>query len=76
MHWIPDSVGWLATAVFAVSYLSRDAARIRKVKAAAASLWIGYGLLIRSLPVVVANLIVVAFALYTARRRSAAPDRT
>ncbi len=69
MHWIPDSVGWLATGVFAVSYFWRDATKIRKIQAAAASLWIGYGLLIHSLPVIVANLIVVTVALYTAWRR-------
>jgi hypothetical protein len=68
MHWIPDSVGWLATGVFAVSYFWRDATKIRKIQAAAASLWIGYGLLIHSLPVIVANLIVVTVALYTAWR--------
>ncbi len=72
MHWIPDSVGWLATGVFAVSYFWRDATKIRKIQAAAASLWIGYGLLIHSLPVIVANLIVVTVALYTAWRRPSA----
>jgi uncharacterized membrane protein len=72
MHWIPDSVGWLATALFAVSYFFDDAARIRKVQAAAASFWMGYGLLIHSLPVIVANLIVVTLALYTAWRQKRA----
>jgi uncharacterized protein with PQ loop repeat len=74
MHWIPDSVGWAATAIFAVSYFVKDSGKIRKVQAAAASAWACYGVLIHSLPVIVANLIVVTFALYTAwRHRRAQP---
>ena len=72
MPWIPDSVGWLATGVFAVSYFWRDAVKIRKIQATAASLWIGYGLLIHSLPVIVANVIVVTLALWTAWRLNSA----
>ena len=68
-----DVVGWAATALFAVSYLSQDSAKIRKVQAAAASLWAAYGLLIHSLPVIVSNLIVISMALSTARRRPREP---
>lgn len=69
MHWIPDSVGWAATALFAVSYFAKGAVKIRTVQAVAAAVWAYYGALIHSLPVVVANIIVVALALYTAWRR-------
>jgi uncharacterized protein with PQ loop repeat len=69
MHWIPDSVGWAATAIFAVSYFVKDSRKIRMVQAAAATTWTCYGLLIHSLPVIVANLIVVTLALYTAWRQ-------
>ncbi len=72
MHWIPDSVGWLATALFAVSYFTHTAARIRMVQAAASSMWIVYGVLIHSWPVIVANAIVVTLALFTAWRRKGA----
>jgi len=64
----PDGFGWAATAVFAASYFFKQPGRLRLVQAAAASLWIVYGLLIHSLPVVVANLIVSSLALYSAWR--------
>jgi hypothetical protein len=51
-------VGWVATAIFAGSYLCRREATLRRVQAAAAVLWLIYGLLIHALPVVVANAIV------------------
>ena len=60
-----EAIGWLATAVFAVSYLFRDPARLRVTQAAAACLWVGYGLAIGALPVIVANVIVAAAAIYS-----------
>lgn len=69
MSWVPDGVGWAATAIFAASYFCREGATIRKVQAAAATAWVGYGLLVHSLPVVFANLIVVSLALYTGCRK-------
>ena len=50
-----DWIGWLATATFASSYFCKQPAALRRVQALAALLWIGYGALIRSLPVVVAK---------------------
>lgn len=63
-----DSIGWVATAIFSCSYFCRNAACLRKVQAAAACLWIAYGLCIHALPVVIANLVVAATALYSAVR--------
>ncbi len=60
-----DWIGWLATAVFAGSYLCKEAAALRRIQAAAALLWVGYGVLIHALPVVVANLVVAGAALYS-----------
>lgn len=56
-------IGWVATAAFAASYLCRQPATLRRVQAAAAVLWVVYGLLIHAAPVVVANLIVATLAL-------------
>ena len=39
-------LGWVATAVFATSYLSRQAPTLRRIQACAACLWIIYGLTI------------------------------
>jgi uncharacterized protein with PQ loop repeat len=60
---MPSWIGWIATAVFACSYLCRRSATLRRVQAAAAVLWIVYGVLIQAAPVIVANLVVAGAAL-------------
>ncbi len=60
-----DWMGWIATIVFATSYLFREPAKLRWVQAVAAILWISYGLAIHAVPVVVANVIVAAAAVYS-----------
>jgi inner membrane protein len=61
-------IGWVATACFGLSYFCKKPATLRLVQAGAALLWIVYGVLIHALPVVVANIIVAAAALYSALR--------
>jgi len=56
-------IGWVATAVFAGSYFCRRPETLRRVQAAAAVLWVVYGVLLHAAPVIVANLIVTAVAL-------------
>jgi hypothetical protein len=56
-------IGWVATAVFASSYLCKQPSTLRRVQAAAAVLWVVYGVLIHAAPVIVANLIVACVAL-------------
>jgi hypothetical protein len=63
------ALGWIATAAFSASYFARRAAALRGIQAAAACLWIAYGLEIRAFPVVAANLIVAAAALYSITRK-------
>lgn len=58
-----DWIGWLATAAFASSYLARQPTTLRRVQAIAALLWITYGLMIHSMPVVAANAIIAVLAL-------------
>ena len=58
-------IGWLATAVFASSYLFRQPLMLRRIQAGAACLWVIYGVAIDAVPVVVANLIVAGAALYS-----------
>ncbi|PYX84176.1 MAG: hypothetical protein DMG70_07370 [Acidobacteria bacterium] len=60
-----DWIGWVATVVFAISYLFREPAKLRWIQAVAALLWLGYGLAIHALPVVVANAIVASAAVYS-----------
>jgi len=58
-------IGWLATAVFAGSYVFKDAGTLRKIQAGAAVLWVVYGLMIHSSPVVAANVAVAGMALWS-----------
>jgi hypothetical protein len=58
-------IGWVATALFAASYFFKHPAALRRVQAAAALLWVAYGVLIHALPVVVANVVVAGVALYS-----------
>jgi hypothetical protein len=62
-----DWVGWLATAVFVGSYRFRDQRTLRWVQAAAAVLWMVYGVARQAMPVVIANLLVAGMAVYSAR---------
>jgi len=69
-------VGWIATLVFAVSYLFKAPERLRRVQALAACLWIGYGIQMKSAPVVTANGIVAVMAIVSSRQRSESSQRT
>ena len=68
-----DWIGWVATAAFAGSYFCKHPAALRRVQALAALLWIAYGALIRSMPVIVANVVVAVVAVYSSLR-PAPPD--
>jgi hypothetical protein len=69
-----DWIGWIATAVFATSYLFKEPLLLRRVQAGAALLWVIYGVIIHAFPVVVANVVVAGMAVYSslpvARARS------
>jgi hypothetical protein len=67
-----DWIGWLATAVFLVSYFTKGPKGLRRVQGIAAGLWALYGVLIHSLPVIVANILVASVAVISSfRKRSA-----
>ena len=63
-----DAIGWIATAIFSSSYFFRQPSMLRRIQAAAACLWIAYGVCIHALPVVIANLIVAAAAVSSISR--------
>jgi hypothetical protein len=67
-----DWIGWLATAVFLVSYFTKTPASLRRVQGVAAGLWALYGVLIHSLPVIVANILVASVAVVSSFRKPAA----
>lgn len=65
-----ESVGWFATAVVVTSFFFADPNTLRKVQILGASLWLAYGIAIGSLPVIVANVLVVTAATLTTIVRS------
>jgi len=60
-----DGLGWIATALFAVSYFCKTSRAMRRVQALAALLWVGYGIWMNALPIIVANVIVATLAVYS-----------
>jgi len=56
-------VGWLATAITVVLYLFKHPATLRRIQASSACLWLAYGVMIHSRPVLAANVFVVAVAI-------------
>ena len=65
-----DWIGWLATAVFLVSYFTKQSRSLRRVQGVAAGLWALYGVMIHSLPVIVANILVAGVAVASSFRRT------
>jgi hypothetical protein len=66
-----DWIGWFATVLFASSYFCRQPATLRRVQGLAALAWAVYGVLIRALPIVVANIIVAGVAVWSSFGRAA-----
>ena len=65
-----ESIGWAATAVFVGSYFFQRPSLLRGAQMIGALLWLGYGVVINSLPVIVANVLVFAAAAWTMIRGS------
>jgi uncharacterized protein with PQ loop repeat len=73
---VSEPIGWLATTIFAFSYFVRNPVTMRWVQAAAALCWMTYGILLHARPVIVANVIVAALAVYSSFRPVAHPQST
>ena len=67
---VVEYLGWAATAVFVGSYFCKRVEVLRGVQMVGALMWVVYGLLIGASPVVVANLLVMGAAAWTAARSS------
>jgi uncharacterized protein with PQ loop repeat len=66
-----DWIGWLATAVFMVSYFTKQSTTLRRVQGVAAGLWMLYGILIHAVPIIVANALVASVAIASSFRKPA-----
>jgi hypothetical protein len=66
--WVADCIGWIATAVFVASYFFSKPAMLRGLQMLGAALWMCFGILIASKPVIVSNVLVFAAAAWTLAR--------
>ena len=64
MSWT-NAVGWAATTVFVVSYFFRRPSALRAVQLCGGALWLLFGVMIASTPVIVCNALIVAAAAWT-----------
>jgi len=69
---IADTIGWIATGVFVASYFFSKPAMLRGLQMLGAALWMTFGVLIASKPVIVSNVLVFAAAGWTLVRQRAA----
>lgn len=58
-----EYLGWFATALFAVSYFVKSRRHLQYIQAVSATLWVAYGVAISSMPVIIANVIIILAAL-------------
>lgn len=65
---LPDTMGWIATAVFVASYFFSKPAMLRGLQMLGALLWMTFGVLIASKPVIVSNVLVFSAAAWTLLR--------
>lgn len=68
-----DAVGYLATLVILGSYFFKSPATLRRIQALAAVIWMLYGFLLHSGPVIVANLLITGIAVWSSVKVAAKP---
>ncbi|HEV8124530.1 MAG TPA: hypothetical protein VGP80_09820 [Gemmatimonadales bacterium] len=71
-----DAVGYLATAVVLCSYMFKNPSTLRRIQALGAIVWMTYGFLLHSGPVIVANLLIVCIALWSSVKLAKPPQTT
>ncbi|MGB6485743.1 MAG: hypothetical protein WBE91_02545 [Steroidobacteraceae bacterium] len=69
---LADTMGWIATAVFVASYFFSKPAMLRGLQMLGAVLWITFGVLIASKPVIASNVLVFSAAGWTLVRNRGA----
>jgi hypothetical protein len=72
---VSSCVGWIATGVFVASYFLSRPQALRAAQMLGAALWVLYGVLLGALPVIAANILVIAAAGWTAVRAQRQPQR-
>jgi hypothetical protein len=65
---LTEYLGWAATFVFVASYFASRAEMLRRIQMVGAVMWMTYGFLIGSAPVVASNVLVLGAAAWTMAR--------
>lgn len=59
-----EYIGYLASAFVAISFLLKDLRKIRVVNLIGCLLFVGYGFLINSIPIIITNVLISIFQIY------------
>lgn len=65
-----DLIGWVATGIFVGSYFCRSPIGLRRLQMLGALIWAAYGFLLHAPPVITANILLIAAAAWTGKRRA------
>jgi hypothetical protein len=63
MNWI-EGLGYFATLVTLVSMMVKDMVYLRVINSVGCLLWIGYGMMTESIPVLMVNTIILAIHIF------------
>ena len=63
MNWI-EGLGYVATIVTLISMMVKDMVFLRVINSVGCLLWIGYGMLSESIPVLIVNTVILAIHIF------------
>ncbi len=63
MNWI-EGLGYFATLVTLVSMMVKDMVYLRVINSVGCLLWIGYGMMSESIPVLIVNTVILAIHIF------------
>jgi len=63
MNWI-EGLGYVATIVTLISMMVKDMVYLRVINSIGCLLWIGYGMMSESIPVLIVNTVILAIHIF------------
>jgi hypothetical protein len=63
MNWI-EGLGYLATIVTLISMMVKDMVFLRVINSVGCLLWIGYGMMTESIPVLIVNTVILGIHIF------------
>jgi|LauGreDrversion4_2_1035121.scaffolds.fasta_scaffold433425_3 hypothetical protein len=63
MNWI-EGLGYVATIVTLISMMVKDMVYLRVINSVGCLLWIGYGMMSESIPVLIVNTVILAIHIF------------